>query len=244
MLDKSVLEALDSKKFLITEFTMPPVSIMDGVRLRQAAILDKCEGKRVLHLGCTDHLEIIAFRLQQQTYLHRMLTYVSRECLGIDINKEAVDYLAINGITNIIEADITQPRIREIEESVWDILLMPDMLEHIDNPVLFLQRIRNNYSGNISSVIITVPNAFGINQISYVLNRGSEFINADHRYWFTPYTLCKVAYRAGLVIDDITGCIYEFSPGSNAEQYYTSFAYSIAQSPILNDTLMLTAHWE
>ncbi|MEX0741590.1 MAG: hypothetical protein WD079_02255, partial [Phycisphaeraceae bacterium] len=36
--------------------------------------------------------------------------------------------------------------------------------------------------------------------------RGCELINTDHRYWFTPYTLGKVAVEAGLMPREVRMC--------------------------------------
>lgn len=82
---------------------------------------------------------------------------------------------------------------------------MGEILEHVDNPCAFLIAIRERYSRCINRMIITVPNAFSWQNISYTFSC-EECINTDHRYWFTPYTLGKIATQAGMEIEQFRFC--------------------------------------
>jgi hypothetical protein len=63
--------------------------------------------------------------------------------------------------------------------------------------VQFLSKFVEHYGSFCRTVIITVPNAFrGGNVINIFQNR--EVINSDHRFFYTPYTLLKVATDSGL----------------------------------------------
>ena len=115
---------------------------------------------------------------------------------------------------------------------------MAEVLEHIDNPVSFIKDIATHYRENIGGIIITVPNAFGFIHISQAINNGVESVNNDHRYWFTPYTICKVAHQAELVLDDLIMCIYEGSANMAIVNQDI-----LLNKPILMDTIVLVAHW-
>lgn len=235
MLSNYIKQCVSGNGPLQAEIQLSPV---DNLRIRPNVIFEIAEEKKVLHLGCTDHLSIIEQKLKAGIYLHRQLSYVSKKCLGVDINSKAAEYLSQHGISNIVIGDITEPGIKEIQSDDWDYLLMAEVLEHINNPVSFLLDIKNNYGKNIKGVIITVPNAFGWIHMNSVIYHGIESINSDHRFWFTPYTLCKVAHEAGLILDDLIMCIYENSIpaiGNNEQQ--------LKQKPILQDTILLKAHW-
>jgi hypothetical protein len=53
---------------------------------------DCCKGKRVIHLGCLDHnKETIIRKIADNTWLHKVLTDVSAQCLGIDINPNLIN---------------------------------------------------------------------------------------------------------------------------------------------------------
>ena len=183
----------------------------DKIILRPDYLLEVLQNKKVIHLGCTDHNEIIQQKLQAGNYLHNMITYVTQKCVGIDINQQALDFLKSKGVSNVFYGDITQPDHQVITSDHFDFILLGEMLEHIDNPVNFLQRIIENYSDHIDRFMITVPNAFGLPFLNNAFNAGKEEINSDHRYWFTPYTLSKVVYQAGLQIETLQMCLYDTS---------------------------------
>lgn len=157
--------------------------------------------KKIIHLGCCDHIPLIDKKLANDNWIHKKIENNSYQCLGIDINHEAIEFVRKKGFNNIIYGDITNDKIiDEIVEEKWDFMFMGEILEHIDNPVEFLKKIRKNYQDYIEKIIITVPNAFAINNYKFA-NRNIESINSDHRYWFTPYTLAKIGTVAGYQID-------------------------------------------
>ena len=235
MIEKEILDGIKGEGPLQAEI---PIRPLEQIRLRPNVIFDIVYNKKVLHLGCTDHMSVIDYKLENGIYLHQQLSRVSSECVGIDINSETTEYLSKRGITNIIVQDITQPGIDTILDNQWDYLLMAEVLEHIDNPVAFLKDIATLYKSNIHSVIITVPNALGYISVVEALNNGRESINNDHRYWFTPFTLCKVAYQAGLILDELIMCVYE-----NSSQAAHANRTLLKNKPLLMDTILLVAHW-
>jgi len=229
-----VREALNGKGIngsIYAMFEVPPV---EHVEIRPNLIYKMCAEKRVIHLGCTDHLELIDFRVNNYNYIHRQLSYVASECIGIDTNVEAVEHLKKYGINNVVAADMTQPGIAAIENSHWDWLVLPDVLEHIPNPVQFLLDIDKVYGNNIDRILITVPNAFGSCVCS---GFNTEVINYDHCFWFTPYTLCKVVHSAGLEIDELFMCTYE-----QDTETIRSRLDAFKQYPLMLNTIALTAH--
>lgn len=84
-----------------------------------------------------------------------------------------------------------------LKNNDWDYLLLLDVLEHIPNPIFFLENVKQRLSKNSSKIIITVPNAFSIGNF-FLTFLSKECINTDHYFWFTPFTLAKVCVEAGL----------------------------------------------
>ncbi len=165
-----------------------------------------CNSKDIIHLGCVDHLPLVERKISDHTWLHARLCACAHRCLGVDINNEGVEYLVAKlGYSDTICADITKDDIPDIIDSQWDYLVMGEILEHVDNPCAFLSAIHEKYSKNISRMIITVPNAFSWQNISYTFSH-EECINTDHRYWFTPYTLAKVTTQAGMEVEQFLFC--------------------------------------
>jgi hypothetical protein len=173
--------------------------IPDRVRF----LTELSRGKRILHLGCLDHLPLIDAKVSSHQWLHKELTSAATRCLGVDINHEAMVYVKEKyGFDNIVERDITGPVIPEVINHSWDFAILGELLEHINNPVAYLSEIREKYSGSIDKVIITVPNV--LTERSFrAAKKSSEIINTDHRYWFTPYTLTKVVIESGMEPEEL-----------------------------------------
>jgi len=167
-------------------------------------ILKIVKSKKVIHLGCVDHIPLVEEKHKMGLLLHDDLVKNTSRCLGIDINEEGIKFFKEQlGYHDVISMNITEdPPNPVILSETWDYLIMGELLEHIDNPVNFLEKIKNKYSQNIKNYIITVPNAFKINNIKNIF-KNIEEINTDHRYWFTPYTISKILISAGYSIDEM-----------------------------------------
>lgn len=170
---------------------------------RENMIEELIENRRIIHLGCCDHLSIIEEKIKSNRWLHSRVTNKAKACIGVDIDKESI-LLASQYIDNIIYGDILKG-IDSIEEGQWDDLLIPDVLEHISNPVEFLSIIKKKYKSKVNRIIVAVPNAFSEYQYPNLRNN-IEKINSDHRYWFSPYTLAKVLMDSGYKIDELIMC--------------------------------------
>jgi len=169
------------------------------VRHRQDILLALAQGRRVLHVGCCDHVQLLEQKLANGTWLHGQLSDVATQCVGVDIDVHAVSRVReLSGYQNIYCGDVTEDEgIEQIIGETFDYAILGEVLEHIGNPVNFLHRLLSRYRNNIKNVVITVPNAFCAGNIKNAL-RTTETINSDHRFFFTPYTLSKVAWDAGL----------------------------------------------
>lgn len=180
-----------------------PLPFREPIPNRVAFLTGMAKGKRVVHLGCLDHKPLIADKIARRQWLHKELTDVSAACIGVDIDEEALHYVEKTfGYSNIVLGNFTTDKFEQISSGRWDYAILGELLEHIDNPVHFLSAIRTNYAGTIDRIVVTVPNAW--TRITMKMAQSSiEMINSDHRYWFTPYTLAKVLYQAGMVTEEI-----------------------------------------
>jgi hypothetical protein len=194
----------------------------------------RVRGKRVIHLGCVDHLEILEEKRRAGKWLHDRLSAAAVECLGIDNNVEGIRHIRENlGMTPVVAADISGPLIPEITDGQWEYLILGEILEHVDNPVSFLSSIRSKYRDRIVSMLVSVPNALRMENVFASL-RHSEIINSDHRFWFTPYTLAKVGQRAGFEPIEFTFCSTRI-PGRRE----LIRRMALSRFPALRDTLMM-----
>lgn len=197
---KNIDDYLSDKRF--DEGLKVKLSFDDERRTRIQKITDLSTNKRIIHVGCVDHLPIIEEKIRNNTWLHKLVTEVATECIGVDINEEGIAYMHKIGFNNAYHADLMKPTLPEILNKQWDYMILGEILEHVDNPCDFLKNLNLLYAKNVRQIVISVPNAFCYYNFRNI-KKGIESINSDHRSTFTPYTLNKILYIAGFRLDDI-----------------------------------------
>ena len=140
-----------------------------------------CKNKLVIHFGCTD------YPIFNPGYnLHIQLSSVAQELHGFDID--------LDGIVKLKEY-VDQPYYSDyetIKNNKYDVCLVPETIEHVDNIKEFLQRLE---SIDAKVFIITAPNCFVHENMKRNTFKGgvySEIVHPDHNCWFSPYTLKNV----------------------------------------------------
>jgi hypothetical protein len=146
-------------------------------------LVELCRGKRVLHVGCCDHPELIREKVTQGVYLHQNLCRAASRCVGSDVSIPGVAQLRELGFPEVYVPD-------EVPDDSYDICLLADVIEHVGDVVVFLESMRRY---RFKELVVATPNLFRLRNF---LSSG-EVINTDHRYWFSPYTLSKVLADAG-----------------------------------------------
>src|SRR5262245_27467859 len=87
----------------------------------------RCEGKKVLHIGCLDHPEVIAEKFANGTWLHGIISSTSELCVGIDVNRAAYDLVCRKqAIDNIQLLDLSKPLknkdVDYLRQVPWDLI--------------------------------------------------------------------------------------------------------------------------
>ena len=105
-LDEQSLEYLQGKKF--SNSLIVPYSYKQAIPNRVDFLTSLAQGKRVIHLGCLDHMPLIDDKIRRGQWLHKRLTESASECLGVDIDAETKTYVEQNhGFRNIVLGDFT-----------------------------------------------------------------------------------------------------------------------------------------
>lgn len=171
---------------------------------RTSCILGAVKDKNVLHIGCCDHIPLIEKKIQNKQWMHGLLDENCKCAIGVDINKKAINYVNSRKFAKntVYCTDVSQNGgLDMIPDMDYDFIVLGEILEHVNNPVLFLEGLSNNVKqlkcAKSVKYIITVPNVFSVQK--RIIRQNIEFINSDHRYWFTPYTIAKVMICAGIV---------------------------------------------
>ncbi|WP_222435770.1 class I SAM-dependent methyltransferase [Rubripirellula tenax] len=218
-----------------------PITQTGAINGREDAITAMTAGKRILHVGCLDHIPLIDEKIKSGIWFHKILTDSAETCLGIDINQEGIDYVRNSyDVTNIINANLmTGEGCEQFNTQDWDIAIFGEVLEHIDNPVFFLSQFRKFSQGRVKSIIVTVPNAFRRANVLGTF-RSRERVNSDHFYWFTPYTLLRVLFQSGWHTRTLEHCQFGKPQGIIGRMKWAV----ISRWPMLADDLVATADLE
>ena len=106
---------------------------------REAAITEMIRDQNVIHIGCSDHIPVIKQKISNNTWLHKLITDNAKNCIGIDIDKESIEFIKKETeYKNVFHGDILTDNFEGINESHWDYVVFGEIVEHLDNPVNFL----------------------------------------------------------------------------------------------------------
>ncbi len=195
-IEKKILPFISGEKF--SDSLKVEINELFEETTRISLLKKTATHKKIIHVGCVDHLPLIESKITNNIWMHGQLSEAASTIIGVDINKEGIDYLQLKlDINNVVCADITTDDIPEINGQKWDYLILGEVIEHVDNPVYFLQAIREKYKNIVNEIIITAPNILVKNRVLNMSKNSAEQINSDHKYWFSPYTLSKIISQAG-----------------------------------------------
>lgn len=174
--------------------------------IREDYILESCKDKHILHFGFAD-APFTERRLTSNEILHMRLRQVTNSVFGADIDKKAIEqYRKATKDKNNAHIDITKnidPQL--FNGQTFDVVLLGEIVEHLDNPVQALQNLKQIASkvcNKGSYLLITVPNAFNFDG-QVAAYHGYEIVHPDHLYYFSPVTLDMLLKRAGFTENEI-----------------------------------------
>ena len=158
----------------------------------QAQLKDKSLGllrsyikdKKVLDIGCVGQVELWARHEYIKTQKPNFL-------LGVDIvdadkdNFECKDFCKEEDAKYIYE-----------KYGKFDIVVLFDILEHIDNTGLFIEHLRYIIDKN-TLILISTPNAISEKWTTKMASQGQTQCNPDHVHWFDWQTLSHLFKRYG-----------------------------------------------
>jgi len=156
-------------------------------------ISEYCVGKDVLHIGCTDSpLTTVVWK--RGDLLHLRLENVAKSLIGVDLDVESLDFLKRHGISNVIEMNAENITL----DRKFDVIVAGDVLEHMNNPGLFLQQVPSLLNKD-GLLVLSVPIASAFASIFSVWLTGTERVHQDHCFYFSPKTLSTLCYRYDLL---------------------------------------------
>ncbi len=170
---------------------------------RVGFIKKMCEGKKVLHLGCTNY-PYTEDSIKYGVLLHYELKKVAAELHGFDFDQAGLDILAKSGEQNLHLGDLEKLEEVELNET-FDVIIAGEMIEHLSNPGLFLRGIKR-FMNEKTDLVITTINAYsGMRFFIYGLRgKGGERepVHPDHVSYYSYKTLSMVVDRENMVVKD------------------------------------------
>jgi SAM-dependent methyltransferase len=165
------------------------------------AIRKLCKGRSVLDLGAMDETAFQAKR-GRGTWLHEEIASVAAKVVGIDSSP----LLHADGMQTAPNAKIYPGDIMSLD--LWleegplyatfdpDVIVAGELIEHLHNPLLFLQKIKaiDRLRGKL--LVLTTPNATAVHNCIIGLT-SRESTHHDHLCILSYKTLSTLCNRAG-----------------------------------------------
>lgn len=159
---------------------------------KQDIIVELIKNKHVVHYGCVDDdVDLIHHKLDDDRYLHKLVTDHAKSTIGIDLNKKVFGFLRRNlGITNIVYGNVEDPTTFDLQPGSLkktQVVLIPDLIEHLSNPGNMLEGIKKHFPANVKIIILT-PNPFAwYNFVATLFNK--EIFTPYHTLYFTSESM-------------------------------------------------------
>jgi 2-polyprenyl-3-methyl-5-hydroxy-6-metoxy-1,4-benzoquinol methylase len=182
-----------------TRHKLPKVPLVGD---RHLFVIERCKGKRVLHIGCTDE-GMLGERFERGNLLHARLEDVADLLWGVDIDREGIEFLCGKGFGNLLVADAEKiDECRELAGRDFEVIIAAEIIEHLSNPGLFLDSVKNLMTPEQTELVISVPNAFRPATLKG-LAFGYEEVHPDHNYWFSYKTITNLLQRHGYSVEQL-----------------------------------------
>lgn len=157
---------------------------------RLEIIKEFCSGRKVLHLGCTNY-PYTQEAIESDMLLHFELEKICSDLWGLDGDSTGIEILRSHGSDQIFNGDLENLAAVPIE-GTFDVIVAGEIIEHLNNPGLFLNGIKSFMNKN-SVLLLTTINAYCAMRFFYYGARGrrgkAEPVHPDHVAYYSYSTL-------------------------------------------------------
>jgi SAM-dependent methyltransferase len=168
--------------------------------LRERAILEACQGRRVVHLGFVDEHQMAAKR-SEGLWLHDRIATVASELVGLDVDVAGVEQARKLGFEAYAIDAQDRERVADLSIGPFETIVAGEIIEHLDAPGPFLEAMLDLAAPN-SRLVLTTPNAYRLQNFLTPFS-GNELIHPDHTAWHSPSTVKVLLERSGWRVDRI-----------------------------------------
>lgn len=165
-------------------------------------LLDTCSGKSILDVGIVGQDR----NFDSPAWLHNKIRSVAASLHGVDILEEPILQLKQKGYSVYTVEELKGKSNR------YDIVLMSDVIEHVNDPVEFL-KFYSNFLKPDGKMLVSTPNSNRANNFIHILFNNNYSVNPEHTFWFCPRTMAEVVSRTSLQISEFYWAGHYFESG-------------------------------
>lgn len=187
---------------------------------RVLTLLREIRGPDILHVGCVGH-KVAESAEEQANSLHHQLSQSSMDInvLGVDIDVAGIERMRQIGF-RVEVGDAQNLRFN----SCFDTILAGELIEHLQNPGLFLEGTARALKPE-GRLVLSTPNVFSVMlNLMYWKNHDRAF-NTEHALWLCPQTLRELLKRGGFRVVKLY-FVDDLEPTLVSSGLYRAFAYS------------------
>ena len=159
---------------------------------RTRFILDRCDGKRVLDIGCVEHNVAAAANPE---WLHGLVREAAKECIGVDIHGAGIAALRTRGF-DVVEHDITTGPGPLTDRGRFETIVCGEIIEHLRDPLALLESAAELLT-EAGELVLTTPNPYTPHRV-HGGYRKIQWESVDHLTYLFPSGMAELAGRAGL----------------------------------------------
>ena len=182
-----------------------------------------------MHIGACDAPYTLQ-KFKNNLLLHTKLSNVSREMLGIDIDKDAIDFLSQKGYDNIVFYNMDNLGNLEFKPEV---IVFGETIEHLTNLGCALDNIKK-ITNDKCELLISTPNAVYIMNFFNSIGK-KEGAHEDHKVLFSYQTLKQLLESKSF---EIINVIYTFLDREGESYKKQVFKRIMSKLPVLAETLL------
>ena len=140
----------------------------------------------------------------------------------MDFDRKGLDILKEKGIGKLFQGDLENLEAVELDEK-FDVIIAGEMIEHLNNPGLFLKGVQR-FMTRETELVITTINAYGGLRFVYYFFGGKggvrEAVHPDHVAYYSYSTLNLLLKRHGLDVSEFLFYDLGTEHRINGEWYY------------------------